>query len=108
MGSKRGRHVKYLPYAFTEQGVAMLSGVLHSKRATQVNIAIMRAFVKIRQILSSNKELARKLAVLENKLERHDGRINKHEAEIKAGFEAIRRLMAPPDTPSKKIGFLVD
>lgn len=56
--SSRGRHIKYLPYAFTEQGVAMLSGVLRSKRAIQVNIAVMRAFVKLRQILSTHKELA--------------------------------------------------
>ena len=62
----------YLPYAFTEQGVAMLSGVLHSKRATQVNIVIMRAFVKIREILSTHKELAHKLAELERKIDKHD------------------------------------
>ena len=89
---------RYLPYAFTEQGVAMLSTVLRSKRAIQVNIAIMRVFVKLRQILSTHKELAQKLAELERKVESHDG-------EIRSIFEAIRQLMAPPEKPMKKIGF---
>lgn len=99
---KRGQHSKYLPYAFTEQGVAMLSSVLRSKRAIQVNIAIMRAFVKLRQILSMNKELAYKLAELERKIEKHD-------VEIQAIFEAIRKLMAPaPTKPKPQIGFKPD
>ena len=93
---------RYLPYAFTEQGVAMLSSVLNSERAIQVNIAIMRAFVKLRQILSTNKELAGKLAELENKIERHD-------AEIQGIFEAIRQLMVPPpEKPKRRIGFHSD
>ncbi|MDP2929099.1 MAG: ORF6N domain-containing protein [Candidatus Omnitrophota bacterium] len=79
----------YLPYAFTEQGVAMLSGVLHSKRAVQVNIAIMRAFVKLHDILMTHKELAHKLDELEQKIEKHD-------IDISSIFEAIRQLMAPP------------
>ena len=87
-----------LPYAFTEQGVAMLSGVLNSERAILVNIAIMRAFVNLRHILSSNKELALKLEQLERKVEKHD-------TEIHAIFEAIRQLMAPPDKPKRRIGF---
>ena len=95
---KKGQHVKYLPYAFTEQGVAMLSSVLRSKKAVQVNIAIMRAFVKLRQILSTHKELAHKLEQLEGKMEKHDG-------EICAIFEAIRQLMTPPETPKRRIGF---
>ena len=87
------------PYAFTEQGVAMLSSVLRSRRAIQVNIAIMRAFVKLREILSAHKELAQKLNELEQKIERHD-------EEIVAVFEAIRQLMAPsPAQPRRKIGF---
>lgn len=87
------------PYAFTEQGVAMLSGILNSKRAIQVNIVIMRAFVKLREILSTHKELAHKLKELEGKMERHDG-------EIQAIFDAIRQLMAPPpEKPKPKIGF---
>lgn len=86
---------RYPPYAFTEQGVAMLSSVLRSKRAVQVNIEIMRAFVRLRQILSSHKELARKL----NELER------KYDAQFKAVFDAIRQLMTPPEGKRKHIGF---
>ena len=86
------------PYAFTEQGVAMLSSVLRSKRAVQVNIAVIRAFVKLRQILSTHKELAYKLKELERKIEKHD-------KEIKDIFEAIRQLMSPPEEPKRRIGF---
>lgn len=88
-------------YAFTEQGVAMLSSVLRSRRAIQVNIAIMRAFVKLRQILSAHKELAYKLEELER-------RITKHDVEIQGVFKAIRQLMAPPREPKRKIGFHTD
>jgi phage regulator Rha-like protein len=92
--------IKHAPrmYAFTEQGLAMLSGVLRSKRAVQVNIAIMRAFVKLRQILSTNKKLVQKLKKLEYKTEKHD-------TEIQAIFEAIRQLMKPPEQPKRRIGF---
>ncbi len=90
---------RYLPYAFTEQGIAMLSSVLNSERAIQVNIAIMRAFVKLRQILASNKELADKLKELEV-------RVGKHDQQIAVIFEVIKRLMAPPEEkPKKRIGF---
>ncbi len=100
--SKRGKYSKYLPYAFTEQGIAMLSSVLHSKRAIQVNIAIMRAFVKLRQIISTDRKLAYKLAELERKIEKHD-------EDIQAIFEAIRQLMAPPPVkPKPQIGFKPD
>ena len=96
---KHGENIKYLPYAFTEQGVAMLSSVLNSERAVQVNIAIVRIFVKLRQILSMNKELAYKLNELEKKIEKHD-------TDIQAIFEAIRQLMAPtPIKPKPQIGF---
>jgi hypothetical protein len=88
-------------YAFTEQGVAMLSSVLNSPRAIQMNIAIMRAFVKLREILSTHKELALKLKQLEMKIEKHD-------EEIHAIFEAIRKLMTPSEPPKKRIGFQVD
>jgi hypothetical protein len=99
LNSKRGRHRKYLPYAFTEHGVAMLSSVLNSERAIQVNIAIMRTFGKLRNILSSHKELAYKLSELEHRIEKND-------AEIEAIFTAIRQLMAPPpEPPKRKIGF---
>lgn len=76
----------------------MLSSVLRSKRAILVNIAIMRTFVKIREILSTHKELAHKLSQLERKTEKHDG-------EIKTIFDAIRQLMAPPEKPDRRIGF---
>jgi len=89
---------RYAPYAFTEQGVAMLSSVLRSKRAVLVNIQIMRAFVKLREMLTTHRELARKLAQLEKRIEGHD-------EEITAIFEAIRQLMEPPDKRSKRIGF---
>lgn len=88
------------PWAFTEQVVAMLSSVLHSKRAIEVNIAIMRAFVRLRQILSTHKELAAKLEQIERKLGEHD-------EHFRVVFDAIRQLMAPPAAPAKKrrIGF---
>jgi ORF6N domain len=85
------------PYAFTEQGVAMLSSVLNSERAVAVNIGIMRAFVKLRQMLSSNTELARKLESLEKK----------YDAQFKVVFDAIRQLMSPPAKPKREIGFHV-
>ena len=84
------------PYAFTEQGVAMLSSVLHSKRAVMVNVEIMRAFVRLRQMLAGNIALARKLAALEKK----------YDAQFKAVFDAIRELMTPPEPKKKRpIGF---
>jgi phage regulator Rha-like protein len=86
---------RYPPYAFTEQGVAMLSSVLHSQRAIQVNIEIMRAFIRLRQMLASHVELARKLDALEKK----------YDAQFKQVFEAIRRLMAPPEPKRRTIGF---
>jgi hypothetical protein len=88
-------------YVFTEQGVSMLSSVLNSPRAIQMNIAIMRAFVKLREIVSTHKELAMKLKQLEIRIERHD-------EEIQAIFEAIRQLMTPPDPPKRRIGFGVE
>jgi hypothetical protein len=87
-----------LPRAFTEQGVAMLSSVLRSSRAVQVNIEIMRAFVKLRELLASNRELARKLDALEKK----------YDSQFKAVFDAIRQLMAPPVKPKRRIGFHSD
>ena len=90
-----------LPRVFTEHGILMLSSVLKSKRAVQANIQIMRAFVRLRQILSSNKELACKLEQLERKTEKHD-------TEIQGIFEAIRQLMVPPEKPKRRIGFHPD
>ncbi len=89
---------RYFPYAFTEQGVAMLSSVLRSKRAVQVNIEIMRAFVRLRRLLSSNANLARKLDALEKK----------YDAQFRAVFDAIRELMKPPEPKKRPIGFLVE
>jgi len=93
---KRGQNIKYAPYAFTEQGVAMLSSVLRSPRAVMVNVEIMRAFVRLRQMLASNADLARKLANLEKK----------YDAQFKIVFDAIRELMTPPEPREKRpIGF---
>jgi ORF6N domain len=86
---------RYRPYAFTEQGVAMLSSVLHSERAIQVNIAIMRAFVQLREMIGSNKGLARRLNELEMK----------YDSQFRVVFEAIRELMAEPESKVKRIGF---
>src|SRR5437867_10807722 len=99
IGRSKGRGGRrHHPYAFTEQGIAMLSSVLNSDRAIRVNIAIMRAFVKLRQMLGVNRELARKFSELER-------RVGKHDEEIAGILEAIRRLMAPPDKPGREIGF---
>jgi hypothetical protein len=91
---------RYRPYAFTEQGVAMLSSVLNSECAVKVNIAIMRAFVRLRQTLETNRELARKFSELEK-------RVGKHDEEIGAILEAIRQLMVPPEKPRCESGFHV-
>lgn len=94
--SNRGGARRALPYAFTEQGVAMLSSVLRSQRAVQVNIAIMRTFVRLRSMLLSNAALARKLAEIEKK----------YDAQFKVVFDAIRELMVPPEPPPKgQVGF---
>jgi len=89
--------LRHAPMAFTEQGVAMLSSVLNSERAIQVNIAIMRTFTRLKQMLASNTELARKLADLEKR----------YDAQFKVVFDAIRQLMTPPHPPRKQIGFHV-
>lgn len=99
--SKPGRGGdRYRPYVFTEQGVAMLSSVLKSERAVKVNIAIMRAFVKLREALETDRELTRQFAELEK-------RLGKHDAQIGAIIDAIRQLMAPPEKPRREIGFHV-
>lgn len=92
---------RYAPYAFTEQGVAMLSSVLNSSRAIAVNIEIMRAFVRMRELLTSNKNLAQKLAELERKLTTHDQAIT-------GILKAIRELMHPPEPERRGIGFTAD
>jgi len=103
---KQGKNVKYLPYVFTEQGVAMLSSVLNSERAIEVNIAIMRAFVRMREILLTNKDLAVKIEALELKYKNHEIKFSQYDAHIGAIFEAIKQLMTPDPVPEKpKIGF---
>ena len=92
--SKRGGR-RYPPYAFTEQGIAMLSSVLHSERAIKVNIAIMRAFVKLRELLLTNKEFTRKLQKMEAK----------YDKQFRIVFEVLQQLMEPPNKPRKEIGF---
>lgn len=94
--SKRGGR-RYSPYAFTEQGVAMLSSVLRSKRAVAVNVEIMRAFVRLRQMLASHEQLARKLAALERK----------YDVQFKVVFDAMRKLMSPERLKKGRIGFRV-
>ena len=94
----RGRHRKYLPNVFTEQGVAMLSSVLNSEQAIQVNIAIMRVFVHLRKTLLTHKAFARKLSTLEKKIETQDEKIY-------TVFEAINNLMSPLEKKKRKIGF---
>ena len=95
IGSQKHRDPRFRPYAFTEHGIAMLSSVLRSRRAISVNIEIMRAFVKLRQLLASNAELSRRLDDLENKYDR----------QFKVVFDAIRELMSPPIPSRKQIGF---
>jgi ORF6N domain len=91
---------RHLPYAFTEQGVAMLSSVLNSERAVKVNIAIMRAFVKLREALDTNRQLTRKFSELEE-------RVGQHDEEISAIIDAMLQLMVPPIKPRREIGFHV-
>ncbi len=95
--SKEGRGGRrYAPYVFTEQGVAMLSSVLKSERAVQVNIAIMRAFVQLREMIATHKDLARKLAAMEKK----------YDKQFRVVFDAIRQLMAEPPLKKRPIGFI--
>ena len=96
-GTSRWGGRRYRPYAFTEQGVAMLSGVLHSRRAIQVNVAIMRTFVRLRQMLASNARLARQVAEIEKK----------YDNQFKIVFDALGELMTPPMPKQRRIGFLV-
>jgi len=96
---EKGRHSKYLPFAFTEQGVAMLSSVLNSERAIEVNILIMRAFVKIKEALATHKEVSRKLKELEVRLDGTD-------AQVQSILEAIRKMVEPEQRPKRRIGFI--
>ena len=95
---KRGQHLKYRPFVCTEHGILMLSSVLNSERAIQVNIEIMRAFVRLRTFVAAHKELTAKLTELER-------RVGTHDEHIEVIFDAIRQLMTPPPTKQKQIGF---
>jgi phage regulator Rha-like protein len=97
-GSQKHRDPRFPPYAFTEHGALMLANVLNSERAAQTSVQVVRAFVKLRQMLASNAELARKLEALERK----------YDAQFKVVFDAIRRLMSPPAKPKREIGFHVN
>ena len=101
----RGKHRKYRPFAFTEQGVAMLASVLRSPRAIAVNVQIMRAFVRMRQLLSSNQELAVRLNELDARL---DKKLAAHDEAIAAILSAIRELLNPPARKHRGIGFTAD
>jgi len=97
LGKGRGKYAKYAPYAFTEQGVAMLSSVLKSKQAVRVNVEIMRAFVRLRDLIGHSRELSKRLDDLESK----------YDKQFKVVFDAIRELMTPPAAPPKRrIGFV--
>jgi hypothetical protein len=98
---KRGRNIKYLPYAFTEHGAIMAANLLNSPRAVQMSVFVVRAFVRLRQTLTLHKELAGRLADLERKVASHD-------EGIRTLFEAIRQLMAPPEKRRRSIGFRVE
>jgi hypothetical protein len=95
---KRGQNIKYLPYAFTEHGAIMAANVLNSPHAVQMSVFVVRAFVRLRQMIISHKKLAAKLAELERTVASHDGHIDQL-------FEAIRQLMEPPASSSRRIGF---
>jgi len=99
---KQGENIKYLPYAFTEQGIAMLSSVLKSSRAIQVNIAIMRAFTRLREYLATHENLKKKIEAVERRFE---GKFKNHDRQFQAVFEAIRQLVTPPSKSRRKIGF---
>lgn len=96
-GSQKHRDPRYVPYAFTEHGALMLANVLNSERASRTSVQVVRAFVRLRQMLASNAELARKLEALEKK----------YDYQFKIVFDAIRQLMSPPAGPKREIGFHV-
>lgn len=102
---KKGQNIKYFPYAFTENGVAMLSSVLNSERAIEVNIRIMRTFTRLREFLSGRGDLAVRLDAIEKILNKQDIRLKGHARDIRIVFQVIRGLISAPNTPRKRIGF---
>lgn len=101
----RGQHRKYRPYAFTEHGAIMAASILNSPRAVEMSVYVVRAFVKLRELLSSNNELARRFAELEARL---DKRLTEHDRAIAAILSAIRELMNPPHPKPRPIGFTAE
>lgn len=101
IGSQKHRDPRFLPYAFTEHGAIMAANVLNSRRAVQMSVFVVRAFVHLRRMVGAHNDMAAKLSELERKVASHDGN-------IKALFDAIRQLMAPPEGKKRKIGFLVE
>ena len=106
----RGQHRKYMPYVFTEHGAIMAAMVLGSPRAVEVSVYVVRAFVRLREVLASNRELALRLDDLEEKTEalalQHDTFAHNTRTQLKQVFETIRQLMTPPDPPKRPIGFV--
>jgi phage regulator Rha-like protein len=102
---KKGQHSKYLPYAFTEQGVAMLSSVLKSETAVQVNIQIIRVFSKMRELMLTHKDILLKLEQLEKNFLKQDKKVDKHEEEIQLIFSALKQLLEQPKPERKRVGF---
>jgi hypothetical protein len=97
--------LRYAPFCFTEQGVTMLSCVLNSERAIEVNIRIIRVFIKMREMLSSHKDILVKLEQIEKKLLQHDMGMNKHQEDVQLIFQALKQLLNPPQEPRTRIGF---
>jgi ORF6N domain len=97
-----------MPYGFTEQGVAMLSGVLNSDRAIEVNIRIIRIFTKLREMLLTHKDILLKMEKVEKNMMQQDGKMKQYEKDIQIIFEALKQLLNPPQEPRKRIGFKPD
>ena len=102
---KRGEHSKYPPMAFTEQGVAMLSSVLNSPTAIDVNIQIIRVFTKMRELLLNNKDILIRLEQIEKKMLKQGSKMKKHDEDIQMIFEALKQLLDPPNEPRPRIGY---
>lgn len=104
-GDKRGKHTKYLPFVFTEQGVAMLSSVLSSKQAIAVNIQVIRIFTKMREMLVSNNDIVAKVKRMEKEMRSQGASLEKHDKEIEQIFIYLKELLGPPIAPRKKVGY---
>lgn len=105
IGTSRWGGSRYLPMAFTEQGVAMLSSVLSSKMAIEVNIQIIRVFSKMRAMILNHKDILLKLEQVEKNMMKQDGKMKKYEEDIQVIFKALKQLLNPPQLPRERIGF---